>query len=255
MNKIKTILIDDEPDGIITLEMMLTKYCKQVEIVAKANDAFEGLENILLHKPDLILLDINMPGKTGIQMLEQLTERNFETIFVTAHSDYILKALKMSAADYLLKPVDEDKLIAAINVAEKRIVENREKISLKHVIHNLQSTNSPMEMKLCIPSVKGFIILKLDEIIYCEAERNYTIFHITNMPAITVAKTLGDYDSLLEHSFFQRIHKSFLINLNHVKEYHKGEGGTIIMTNGKEVEVSRRKKEEFLEKIKSIYKV
>ena len=127
MNKIKTILIDDEPDGIITLEMMLTKYCKQVEIVAKANDAFEGLENILLHKPDLILLDINMPGKTGIQMLEQLTERNFETIFVTAHSDYILKALKMSAADYLLKPVDEDKLIAAINVAEKRITENREK--------------------------------------------------------------------------------------------------------------------------------
>src|SRR6185436_9874584 len=182
-------------------------------------------------KPDVVFLDIQMPGQTGLEMIAELTIKNFEIIFVTAHNEYILQALQYSAADYLLKPVDEDRLIEAVQRAEKRLKEGKKEELTETLLHNLSNKGNPTEMRLCLPTLKGFIILKLDEIIYCEAERSYTIFHLEANKSVIVSKPLLDYENLLSDAGFLRIHKSFLINLRHVKEYQRGEGGTVIMNN------------------------
>jgi two-component system LytT family response regulator len=250
----RAILVDDEPDGIRTLKKMLEIHCPQVDIAAtcaNADTAKRELEDI---KPDLVFLDIQMPGKSGLELLEELPVKDFEVIFVTAHNEYMLKALQYSAADYLLKPVDEDRLIEAVQRVEKRLEEDKKEDRTETLLHNLSNAGMPSEMRLCLPTMKGFIILKLEDIIYCEAERSYTVFHLEGNKSVTVSKPLLDYDHLLKDTSFLRIHKSYLINLHHVKEYQRGEGGTVIMSNNAEIEVSRRKKEQFLLKIKEVFK-
>jgi len=250
----KAILVDDEPDGIRTLQKLLQRHCPDVKIEATCANAAIAKQQIETIKPDVVFLDIQMPGQTGLEMIAELTIKNFEIIFVTAHNEYILQALQYSAADYLLKPVDEDRLIEAVQRAEKRLKEGKKEELTETLLHNLSNKGNPTEMRLCLPTLKGFIILKLDEIIYCEAERSYTIFHLEANKSVIVSKPLLDYENLLNDAGFLRIHKSFLINLRHVKEYQRGEGGTVIMNNNSEIEVSRRKKEQFLLKIREIYK-
>ena len=250
----KAILVDDEPDGIRTLQKLLERHCPEVKIEATCANAAIAKKQIEAIKPDVVFLDIQMPGQTGLEMIAELTVKNFEIIFVTAHNEYILQALQYSAADYLLKPVDEDRLIEAVQRAEKRLKEGKKEELTETLLHNLSNKGNPNEMRLCLPTLKGFIILKLDEIIYCEAERSYTIFHLEANKSVIVSKPLLDYENLLGDAGFLRIHKSFLINLRHVKEYQRGEGGMVIMNNNSEIEVSRRKKEQFLLKIKEIYK-
>jgi len=250
----KAILVDDEPDGIRTLQKLLQRHCPDVKIEATCANAAIAKQQIETIKPDVVFLDIQMPGQTGLEMIAELTIKNFEIIFVTAHNEYILQALQYSAADYLLKPVDEDRLIEAVQRAEKRLKEGKKEELTETLLHNLSNKGNPTEMRLCLPTLKGFIILKLDEIIYCEAERSYTIFHLEANKSVIVSKPLLDYENLLSDAGFLRIHKSFLINLRHVKEYQRGEGGTVIMNNNSEIEVSRRKKEQFLLKIREIYK-
>jgi two-component system LytT family response regulator len=166
----------------------------------------------------------------------------------------MLQALQYSAADYLLKPVDEDRLIEAVKRVETRLGENKKVQSPEVLLHNMGQAGNPSEMRLCLPTLKGFIVLKLEEIIYCEAERSYTIFHLQNNKSVMVSKPLLDYDHLLKDTSFLRIHKSFLINLLNVREYQRGEGGVVIMNNGVEIEVSRRKKELFLMKVKDSFR-
>jgi two-component system LytT family response regulator len=250
----KAILVDDEPDGIRTLQKLLQRHCPDVKIEATCANAAIAKQQIETIKPDVVFLDIQMPGQTGLEMIAELSVKNFEIIFVTAHNEYILQALQYSAADYLLKPVDEDRLIEAVQRAEKRLKEGKKEELTETLLHNLSNKGNPTEMRLCLPTLKGFIILKLDEIIYCEAERSYTIFHLEANKSVIVSKPLLDYENLLSDAGFLRIHKSFLINLRHVKEYQRGEGGTVIMNNNSEIEVSRRKKEQFLLKIREIYK-
>jgi len=250
----KAILVDDEPDGIRTLQKLLERHCPDVKIEATCANSAIAKQQIEAIKPDVVFLDIQMPGQTGLEMIAELTVKNFEIIFVTAHNEYILQALQYSAADYLLKPVDEDRLIEAVQRAGKRLKEGKKEELTETLLHNLSNKGNPTEMRLCLPTLKGFIILKLDEIIYCEAERSYTIFHLEGNKPVIVSKPLLDYENLLGDAGFLRIHKSFLINLRHVKEYQRGEGGMVIMNNNSEIEVSRRKKEQFLLKIKEIYK-
>lgn len=250
----KAILVDDEPDGIKTLLKMLERYCPAVTVAATCNNAMAAKQQIEALKPDVVFLDIQMPGKSGIEMIGELPAKNFEIIFVTAHNEYMLQALQYSAADYLLKPVDEDRLIEAVQRAEKRIQEEKKEELTETLLYNIGKAGQPSEMRLCLPTLKGFIILKLDEIIYCEAERSYTVFHLDGKKPVTVSKPLIEYENILDSTNFFRIHKSFLINLKHIKEYRRGEGGTVIMCNNAEIEVSRRKKEQFLDKIKEIYK-
>lgn len=248
------ILVDDEVAGIKTLQRMLERHCPSVDIVATGSNAETAKKQIETLKPDVVFLDIQMPGKSGIEMIAELTDKNFEIIFVTAHNEYILQALQYSAADYLLKPVDEDRLIEAVQRAEKRIKEGKKDELTETLLYNISKAGQPEEMRLCLPTMKGFIILKLDEILYCEAERSYTVFHLADKKTVMVSKPLLEYENILDTTGFFRIHKSFLINLKHVKEYQRGEGGTVIMSNNAEIEVSRRKKESFLQKIKEIYK-
>lgn len=250
----KAILVDDEPDGIKTLQKMLGLHCPSVNIAATCNNAVTARQQIETLKPDVVFLDIQMPGKSGIDMIVELPDRDFEIIFVTAHNEYMLQALQYSAADYLLKPVDEDRLIEAVQRAQKRLQEEKKGELAETLLYNISKAGQPSEMRLCLPTMKGFMILKLDDIVYCEAERSYTVFHLEDKKTVTVSKPLLEYESMLVDTSFFRIHKSFLINLRHVKEYQRGEGGTVIMSNNAEIEVSRRKKEHFLLKIKEIYK-
>ncbi|HWN87512.1 MAG TPA: LytTR family DNA-binding domain-containing protein [Chitinophagaceae bacterium] len=249
----KAILVDDEPDGIRTLKKMLESHCPNVEVAATCSNAVVAKQELERVRPDVVFLDIQMPGKSGLDLLTEMPEKEFEVIFVTAHNEYMLQALQYSAADYLLKPVDEDRLIEAVQRVETRIQAEKKEWT-ETLMHNLNKAGSPSEMKLCLPTLKGFIVVKLDDIIYCEAERSYTIFHLDGKRTVTVSKSLIEYDNLLQETQFFRIHKSFLVNLNHIKEYQRGEGGLVIMNDNAEIEVSRRKKEFFLNRMKELYK-
>lgn len=250
----KAIIVDDEPDGIRTLQKMLAVNCPQITVVATCSSADAAQQQIELLKPDVVFLDIQMPGKTGLELLTEISVKDFEVIFVTAYNDYMLQALQYSAADYLLKPVDEDRLTEAVLRVEQRMNAGKKEERTSALLHNLGKTGNPAEMRLCLPTLKGFIVLKLEEIIYCEAERSYTVFHLEGNKTVTVSKPLLEYESLLRDTTFLRIHKSFLINLYHVKEYQRGEGGLVIMSDNAEIEVSRRKKEVFLMKVKEVFR-
>lgn len=250
----RAILVDDEPDGIRTLKKLLELNCPEVEIVATCFDAEAVKQKLETVQPDVMFLDIQMPGKSGLDLLAELSPTAFEVIFVTAHDEYMLQALQFSAVDYLMKPVDEDRLVEAVQRVKKRLSQEKTTGQSETLLHNINKVGSPLEMRLCLPTLKGFTVVKLEEIVYCEAQRSYTIFRLVNNKTIMISKPLFDYDRLLAGTLFFRVHKSFLVNLLHVKEYMRGEGGTVIMSNGMEIEVSRRKKEQFLVKVKEFFK-
>ncbi len=254
MTKTTTILVDDEPRGLSSLQKLLQINCPRLEVIGLASSAEEALEQIIALKPQLLFIDIAMPGKNGFELLKDLDQIDFEIIFVTAHNSYAVQAFHFSAVDYLLKPVDEELLLEAVKRAQRRI---EEKVSGQHIetlMHNILQKDSPHKMKLCIPSVKGFQVIDIQDIIYCEASSNYTNIHFTNRPFICASRPIHEYEELLGDSGFARIHKSYVINLEHVKEYMRGEGGSVMLSNGKELEVSRRKKEDFFKKMKMYFK-
>jgi two-component system, LytTR family, response regulator len=251
---IRTILVDDEPRGLNTLNKLLQAYCPQVEIVAECMDADSAKEKINLLQPQLVFLDISLPGKSGFDLLAELNALTFEIIFVTAHNNYMLQAFRYSAVDYLVKPIDEDLLVDAVARAGKRIALHTISNSVATLLHNLPKEQAPQEMKLCIPSLKGFLVVEIKNILFCEASGSYTNFYLADNQILCTAKTMHEYDTLLADAGFVRIHKSYLVNLRHVKEYVRGEGGSVILSNGKEVEVSRRKKDSFINRMKEYYK-
>lgn len=251
---LQTILIDDEPRGLNSLQKLLQLNCSDVEIVATCSNVDGAVERINELNPDLVFLDIAMPIKSGFDLLREFEEIQFEVIFVTAHNKFMIEAFHFSAIDYLLKPVDDDLLIDAVKRAKKRIIEKTGSKNIETFLHNIQQRQSPQNMKLCIPSLKGFQVVELNEILYAEAAGNYTNFYFANHHSICTSKPIHEYEELLEDAGFIRIHKSHLINLLHVKEYVKGEGGSVILSNGKEMEVARRKKDTFLTKMKAFYR-
>src|SRR5215212_5226630 len=186
----RAVLVDDEPDGIRTLKKLLELNCPDVEIVATCTDADCAKQKLEELKPDVVLLDIQMPGKSGLDMLEEISEKKFEVIFVTAHNEYILQALQFSAVDYLMKPVDEDRLVEAMQRVKKRLKNEKPTDHAETLLHNINRATSPMDMRLCLPTQKGFTIVKLEEIVYCEAQRSYTLFRLTNNKSILISKPL-----------------------------------------------------------------
>ena len=254
MKHIKTLLVDDEPRGLTSLQKLIQINCTELEIIACCSSAEEAREMIEKLQPQLVFLDIAMPGKTGFDLLKDLKVINFETIFVTAHNSYAIQAFHFSAIDYLLKPVDEELLVEAVKRAGKRIEDKKSGANIETFLHNIRQKGSTQKMKLCIPSLKGFQVIDIQDIIYCEASSNYTNIYFTNRPSICASRPVHEYEELLEDAGFSRIHKSYVVNLEHVKEYLRGEGGSVLLSNGKELEISRRKKEEFLQKMKSYYK-
>jgi two-component system LytT family response regulator len=251
---IKTILVDDEPRGLSALKRLLELYCPDVRIIGEYSDTSTAILQIQLLEPELVFLDIAMPDRNGFDLLNELSPVRFEIIFVTAHNDYTIQAFKYSAVDYLLKPVEEDLLIEAVRRAAQRITSKASANQIETFLYNLRKLQTPAEMKLCIPDMKGFRVIDLNDIIYCESESSYTIFHLQTGQPITASKSIVEYELLLEQNGFCRIHKSFLVNLRHIREYIRGEGGSIMLTNDKTIEVSRRKKEVFIAKMKELFK-
>ncbi|HEU5166421.1 MAG TPA: LytTR family DNA-binding domain-containing protein [Chitinophagaceae bacterium] len=253
MHGIKSILVDDEPRGLSSMQKLLEINCPDVEISALCSNVDEAIEKIKQQKPDLVFLDISMPIKNGFDLLKETKDAHFEVIFVTAHNQFMIEAFHFSAVDYLLKPVDDELLIDAVKRARKRINEKAGSKNIETLLHNMQAKHS-QKMKLCVSSLKGFQVVELDDILYAESSGNYTNLYFTNQQMICTSKPMHEYEELLEDSGFIRIHKSFVVNLLHVKEYIRGEGGSILLSNGFELEVSRRKKDLFLTKMKEYYK-
>jgi two-component system LytT family response regulator len=248
------IIVDDEPDGIRTLNKLIELHCPEVQVKGTFSTVVSAREALPVILPDVVFLDIRMPDNDGFELLSGIDVQQFQVIFVTAHNEYLLQALQFSAADYLMKPVDEDRLVEAVQRVSTRVTRDKVCYRTEALLYNINNASSPAEMRLCVPTHKGFTILRLEDIIYCEAQRSYTLFRLLNNKSILISRPLFDYDKILAGAVFLRIHKSFLINLYHVREYLRGEGGTVVMSDGMEIEVSRRKKEQFMLKVKEIFK-
>lgn len=252
--KLTAVIADDEESGRTVVRELLHRYCPQVKIIAECNSANGAKQAILETNPDIVFLDISMPGDNAFDMLRQLEMIAFEIIFITAHSQYSLEAFRYSALDYLLKPVSEDLLVEAVVKVQQRIDEKKMNRRLETLLYNSSRDSQINGKKICIPGVKGFLVIEVKDIIYLEADSCYTCFHLADGKKITSAKTIGEYEDILEEPTFFRVHKSYVVNLDYMREYVKGDGGYIILNNGVNIEVSRRKKDDFLEKVKSLFK-
>ncbi|MBC7875046.1 MAG: response regulator transcription factor [Ferruginibacter sp.] len=241
------IIIDDEQKGRVALKQKLLDYCPDVELIGEAENGEEGLKLIEKCKPNIIFLDIEMPRMNGFEMLNELPEKKFHIIFTTAYDQYAIKAIKYAAFDYLLKPVDIEDLKTAI----ARVINSEKNQTQKQVELLRQNMQHPKKQlnKLAIPTLEGLLFFDINEIIHLEAQSNYTYIYFSGKPKITASKTLKDFEELLPPDIFFRTHHSHLINLNYIKRYIKGDGGQIELQNGSYIDVSRRKKEEFLKTI------
>ena len=242
---INAVIIDDEKKCISLLKHLIENHCADISVVAEAENAAQGIQAIQQHKPDLVFLDIEMPDKTGFGMLNSLPDIDFDIIFTTAYNHYAIKAIRFSALDYLLKPVDLDELKNALARIVKKHSKKEHRESVDMLMSNVRGPQ-PNFSRISLSTQDGLVILHVDEIVYCEASGTYTLFYLKNKEKIIVSKTLKEYEELLKDHHFLRVHNSFLINLNEVKKYIKGDGGSVMMSNGNEVFVSKRRKDEFL---------
>lgn len=249
---IKAVIIDDEQHCIDRLTMLLAKNCSDtVELLTGVQTVEEGLAAIKTYKPQLVFLDIEIGNKTGFDLLKQLPEINFEVIFTTAYDKYAVQAFKFSAIDYLLKPIDADELQAAIKRFNDRISQKDIAGKFDALFHNLKNIQSTSK-KICVPVLSGLVFIQTDDIIRCESSVNYTTLFLKDKQKLLVAKTLKEFEEMLTGYNFYRVHNSHLINLAYIKMYNKGKGGTVTMTDGSEIEVSTRRKDDFLKQLTSL---
>ncbi len=240
------IIIDDELKGRIALKQKLQDYCADVQLSGEAENGEEGMKLIDKHHPDIVFLDIEMPRMDGFEMLYRLPKKNFHLIFTTAYDQYAIKAIKYAAFDYLLKPIDIEELklsVSKINTFQAFHTEKKLEV-LDQNLHGKNAFN-----KIAISTLDGLLFFNTTDIIHLEANSNYTTIYFNNRPKLIASKTLKDFEELLPTDIFFRTHHSHLINLNFIKRYIKGDGGQIELQNGNYVDVSRRKKEEFLKAI------
>ena len=244
------IIIDDETSSRNSLRKKRTNHCHDISIIGECENGEEGIKLLTEKSPDIIFLDVEMPRMNGFTMLQQLQNKNFEVICITAYDHYAIKAIKFSALDYLVKPVEVEDLKEAVYkaAAKRKLSFVNDRLNL--LLHNFL-LDKKVHQRIAIPSMKGLQFIETDSIIYLEAQSNYTCFYLLNNAKITVAKTLKDYEELLPSSIFIRIHHSYIINKNLVDKYIIGDGGQVVMNNGLVPDVARRKKEEFIRTIGS----
>lgn len=238
--KLKALLIEDEANSREILRNYLAKYCPDVDLLGEASSIQEGLTLIDANDPDLVFLDVEMPFGNAFDLLDQLPDRSFETVFVTAYDHYAKDALNNQAAYYLTKPISIEELIKAV----AHVKEIREKESELHD-KVLPASLSQVQGKLTLPQLDGFIVLNTNEILYCKADDNYTEIYLAEKKHLA-SKTLRYFEQALEAYPFARIHKSFLVNVNEIVKYHRGKGGSVVLSNGKEIQVAASRKKELL---------
>lgn len=250
----KTIIVDDEEHAANRLAGLLAKHCMQsVNLVGRYSTIEDGLKAIKHLQPQLVFLDVQIHNKTGFDLLQQLPEKNFDVIFVTAFEKYAIQAFKFSAVDYLLKPVDPDELQQAVSrVSSKKPVEELA-WKLEALLENVEQLKQyTPPKKIVVPTINGFELLPVIDILRCQSYINYTTIFMKDKQKLVVAKTLKEFEEMLEEFNFFRVHNSHLVNLAYIKSYHKGKGGAVIMVDGSEIEVSTRRKDDFIKKLSEV---
>ena len=247
MEKIKAILIDDELNSLQNLQQKLKDFCPDVNIIAASQKPEEGILLIKQHQPDVVFLDIEMPRMSGFRMLEQLGEYDFDIIFTTAYNHYSIEAIRISAFDYLVKPIGiEDLQHAVERLSKSRNKHTKDKID---ILKKSLGDNKTQEDKIAISTTEGIEFISIKNIIHFESKSNYSKIYLLENKSILVTKILKDFEEMLLPYNFYRIHNSHLINLNYIKKYVRSQGGHVILQDGTEIDISRRKKEEFLKMI------
>ncbi|MCE7935946.1 MAG: DNA-binding response regulator [Chlorobi bacterium CHB2] len=256
MEPLRALIVDDETLGRETLKQFLGRYCpEEIQVVAMAASAEEARWGVSQHEPDVVFLDVEMPRENGFDFLRSVPEREFAVVFVTAYDHYALRAIRASATDYLLKPIDIDELQEAV----RKLVELQRARAARQAGYNARlravlentSDNRQKLTRLIVPSLHGFSVIAVDDILHCKAENNYTSIHLRTGENVLACKPLKEYDELLDGSEFFRVHKSFLVNLQHVRGFVRSDlgGGTVMLTGGISVEVSRRRKDQLIQKL------
>jgi two-component system, LytTR family, response regulator len=243
---IKCVLVDDENNALEMMEWLLKTYCPEAEICAMCNSAAQGIEAIEKHKPDVVFLDIEMPKMNGFDMLERFDKLSFDVVFCTAYDQFAIKAFRYSALNYLLKPIDPDDLKEKMRrLQEKKAAPSREQIEL--LFQNIHQQVKPAVQRIALTTGDGMIFVSTADILYCQAESNYTSVVLSNGKKILVSKVLKDIDETLAGSDFYRVHNSYLININQIQKYVRGDGGYVVMNDGATIGISRSRRQEFME--------
>ncbi|MBI3141400.1 MAG: response regulator transcription factor [Bacteroidetes bacterium] len=240
----KAVIIDDEKRSRESLAALVQEYCAEVEVLAHAEGVTDGLDAIGVHKPNLLFLDIELQDGTGFDLLEKAGNNQFHVIFTTAFENYALRALKMSAVDYLLKPIDPAELTKAVAKARERLAAQQHGRNFEILLQNIQAGGG--KHKIALPSSDGLTFVNVSDIIRCEADGSYTHFFFKEHKKILVSKKIKEYEELLSPYQFVRVHHSHLVNLNEVAKYVRGDGGYVVMSDGQTVYVSKRKKDDFM---------
>ncbi|MBT3385846.1 MAG: response regulator transcription factor [Prolixibacteraceae bacterium] len=247
--KIKSIIVDDEKHGRENLAGILNKYCPEVNLLGESNSVETAIPLIQSQNPDLVFLDIEMPKANGFQLLEYFKDFSFEVIFVTAYDSYAIKAIRFSAADYILKPINFNHLKSAVEKVARRIQQKEENQRIKQLFRNIRQPQNP---RIGLPTTDRIEFAEVNKIVRCQGEGNYTHFYFEGNKHLLVAKTLVEFEDLLQEYSFVRVHKTHLVNLKHVVAYVKSGGGMLQLSNGNEVAVSRRRKDDVLKQLKLI---
>jgi two-component system LytT family response regulator len=248
MQEITAFIVDDELQSRILLIKMLQQYLPEINMVGQAASVEEALNGIEKHRPHIVFLDIQMNGETGFDLLRRLHLINFAVIFITSFNNYAVKAFRFNAIDYLLKPIVPSQLVEAVNKVKQGTAAKRfeSKMQVEQLYPDIIYPPK-IQDKIAVPTGEGLIVIPVNEIIYCHADSNYTKFHLTDNKCILSSYTLKQFDQILTAQSFFRAHRSYLINMAHVKMYRRGEGGDIVMSNGHEIELSRTHKDQFLD--------
>lgn len=249
---IRTIIIDNEPSAVNVLSLILKKKCKEdVQIIATSNSPYLGKNLIEELQPDLVFLDIEMPGMSGIDLVQSFSNPSFRVVFITAFDAYAIEAFRVSAVDYLLKPVESNDIIRVIEKVKNDI--RKDENTIRNQLLNLQKmllqNNAEPEPRLGIAMADKIVFVNISDILYCEAQGVYTNIYLKDGKKILASRTLGDFESQLSAQKFFRIHHSTLINLKHIKEFQRFNGGYVVMINDVKLEVSHRKRKDFLSAI------
>jgi two-component system LytT family response regulator len=238
---IRALIVEDEKASRDALRALLARYCGEVEVVGEADGVRKGIQQIRDKKPDVVFLDIQMPDGSGFRLLEEVRDEQFEVIFTTAFDQFGIRAIKYSALDYLLKPIDADELIQAVNKLKKQEFRLRASQNIDALLENIKHPDEAQ--KIVLSTAERIHVVGVDEIIRCESDNYYTRFFFTSGKTLLISKTLKEHEALLADHHFIRPHKSHLVNLKYIKQYSRMDGGTLILEDGARIPVSRRKRE------------